>query len=62
MHEQEQYECFAVPAHVWSSEDTIAEEQAPAGWTRRNWVYREGAADLGAETMPAPAVEVLKIS
>ena len=55
MKEQEQYECFAIPAHVWTEQDAIV-EVPHSGWTRRNWVYR-AAACLGAETIPSPAIE-----
>ena len=58
MNEQEQYECFAIPAHVWTDQDIIREQATPSGWTRRNWVYRD-AATLGAEAMPAPPVDTL---
>lgn len=57
MNEQEQYECFAIPAHVWTDRDAIAEPR-PAGATRRNWVYR-AAATLGAEAMPSPGIETI---
>ncbi len=52
--EQENYECFGIPAHVWSDPEVIAEVQPP-GWPRRNRVYRE-AAMLGAEAMPSPLI------
>ena len=52
MEEQEKFECFAIPAHVWSQVDPIVEGQ-PAGWSRRNWVYRD-AAVLGLEAIPSP--------
>jgi hypothetical protein len=58
MTEQEKYECFAIPTHVWTAQDAIVEEKAPAGWTRRNWLYRD-AAILGAEAMPSPDVDTL---
>ena len=56
MDEQENFECFAIPPHVWIEADgTIAQE--PAGWSRRSWVYREAAFHLGAEAMPSPPLE-----
>lgn len=55
MNEQEEYECFAIPAHVWTEQDAIVELQ-PAGWSRRNWVYRD-AATLGVEATPSPGIE-----
>jgi hypothetical protein len=58
MNELDQYECFAIPPHVWSDEDTVAPRIEPQGWTRRNWVYREAAA-LGAEAMPSPGIDTL---
>ena len=57
MNEQEEFECFAIPAHVWTLQDAIVEQQ-PAGWTRRNWVYRD-AASLGPEAIPSPLIETL---
>ena len=57
MSEQEKYECHAIPAHVWTEQDSIAQQQ-PAGWSRRNWVYRDGAI-LGAEAIPSPRVDTL---
>ena len=45
-------------AHVGTAQDAIVEEPAPAGWTRRNWVYRE-AAILGAEAMPSRLIDTL---
>ena len=57
MKELEKYECFAIPAHVWTEQDAICAPQ-PAGWTRRNWVYR-AAATLGAEAIPSPGIETL---
>ena len=55
MEEQEKFECFAIPAHVWSQVDPIVEGQ-PAGWSRRNWVYRD-AAVLGVEAIPSPLID-----
>ncbi len=52
----EKEKCFAIPAHVWTAQDAIVEDQAPAGWTRRNWLYRE-AAVLDAEATPAPLID-----
>jgi hypothetical protein len=57
MNEQEQYECFAIPAHVWTDQDAISDPQ-PQGWTRRNWVYR-AAATLDAEAIPFPGIETI---
>jgi hypothetical protein len=58
MTEQENYECFAIPSHVWlDAEGAIAPE--PAGWSRRNWVYRE-VAHLGAEAIPSPQLYLVK--
>jgi hypothetical protein len=57
MNELDQYECFAIPAHVWSEQDAIVRQQ-PQGWTRRNWVYREAAA-LGAEATPSPHIDTI---
>jgi len=55
MHEQEQYECFGVPSHVWVGDGAIP--KAPfAGSARRPWVPSE-AAILGAEAMPSPPLE-----
>ena len=59
MNEQEQFECFAIPAHVWTEQDAIVEAQ-PAGWTRRNWVYR-AAATLGAAASPSPALDTRSV-
>ena len=53
-YEQEQYECFDIPPHVWVESDGSAAPQLP-GWSRRNWILRE-AADLGAEAIPSPPV------
>lgn len=53
-HEQQQYECFDIPAHVWVECDGTA-APTPAGWGRRNWVLRE-VADLGPEAMPSPPI------
>ena len=61
MNEQEQYECFAVPAHVWAhvwTEQDAISGPRPQGWTRRNWVYR-AAASLGAEAIPSPGIDTI---
>ena len=55
MHEQEQYECFGVPSHVWVGGDGNPKPRF-TGSTRRHWVFRE-AAILGAEAMPSPPLE-----
>ena len=57
MTEQEKYECFGIPAHVWIDSDGPVVPK-PAGWSRRSWVYRE-AAMLGAEAVPSPLVDTL---
>jgi hypothetical protein len=57
MTEQEKYECFAIPPHVWTEQDAITGPQ-PEGWTRRNWVYRD-AATLGLEATPSPEIDTL---
>jgi hypothetical protein len=57
MTEQENYECFAIPSHVWVGHD-VAVAQEPAGRPRRNGVYRE-VAMLGAEAIPSPPLELL---
>ena len=57
MNEQEQYECIAVPAHMWTDQDEICASK-PEGWTRRNWVYR-AAASLGVEAMPSPEINTI---
>ena len=57
MTEQEKYECFGIPAHVWI-DDAGPALPKPAGWWRRSWVHRE-AAVLGAEAPPSPQVDTL---
>ena len=57
MTEQEKFECFGIPAHVWTGEDAISDPQ-PQGWTRRNWVYR-AASTLGAEAIPSRQIDVI---
>jgi hypothetical protein len=57
MTEQENYECFGIPAHVWAESQGIPAPD-PAGWYRRSWVYRE-VAMLGAEAMPAPQLKLV---
>jgi hypothetical protein len=58
MTEQEKYECFAIPPHVWTDQDVIRDQAQLSGWTRRNWVYRDGAS-LGAEAFPSPRIDTL---
>jgi hypothetical protein len=50
--EQEQFECFGIPAHVHVESDGSA-ARLPPGWGRRNWVLLESPL-LGAEAMPSP--------
>jgi hypothetical protein len=57
MTEQEQYECFAIPAHVWDQHRPVVESQR-AGWPRRTWVHLE-AAMLGVEAMPSPPIDTI---
>jgi len=48
--EQDSFECFGIPAHVWElPPDSMHEERVP-GANRRNWVHREMAM-LGADAM-----------
>lgn len=56
MNEQEKFECFAIPPHVWTDQDLIQADVQPPGWSRRNWVYRDGAS-LGAVAMRSPLVD-----
>jgi hypothetical protein len=57
MTEQEEFECFGIPPHVWiANEADIPRE--PAGWSRRGWVHRE-VANLGVEAIPSPPIELL---
>ncbi len=56
VHDQEQLECFAVPAEALSTPAVVAEpepEPKPSmpGSRRRNWVYREMAL-LGPDAAP----------
>jgi hypothetical protein len=51
MHEQEQYECFGIPAHVWAtSEAHIASAAASA---KRRRLVHDGSL-LGCEALPSP--------
>jgi hypothetical protein len=59
MTEQEKFECFGIPAHVWA-ENGDSPARKPAGWFRRNWVYRE-VAMLGAEALPSPQGNILPL-
>jgi hypothetical protein len=59
MTEQEKFECFGIPAHVWV-ESFDMPLRKPVGWFRRNWVYRE-VAMLGAEALPSPQTPSLKL-
>lgn len=52
--EQEQYECFDIPAYVTADAES-ATLQRPPGWGRRNWILREVAL-LGIEATPSPPV------
>jgi hypothetical protein len=57
MTEQENYECFGIPAHVWAEGDATPAPD-PVGWYRRSWVYRE-VAMLGPEAMPSPPLRLV---
>ena len=53
VHDQEQLECFAVPASALKDPPLAPEEekQSLPGSSRRNWVYRE-ISQLGADAAP----------
>jgi hypothetical protein len=54
--DQDPFECFGIPAHVWELPPEVPPEERVPGADRRNWVYREMAmlgvdATLGLEVM-----------
>jgi hypothetical protein len=49
--DQDQFECFAIPSHVFA-EDEVRLPLPPAETTPRNWVRRE-MAFLGMEALPS---------
>jgi hypothetical protein len=57
MNEQEQYECFGIPSHVWVENDAAA-VQAPPASTRPAGIARD-VFMLGAEAMPSPLIQTL---
>ena len=48
--EQDPFECFGIPAHVWELPPGLPPEERLPGAGRRNWVYREMGM-LGVESM-----------
>jgi hypothetical protein len=53
--DQDQFECFAIPPHVFA-EDEVTVPAAPSATTRRNWVLRE-MPFLGIEALPSSAFD-----
>jgi hypothetical protein len=51
MHEQEQYECFGIPSHVWITSDAGNAPAAAAAKRRR--LVHDGSL-LGCEALPSP--------
>jgi hypothetical protein len=51
--DQDQFECFAIPTHVFLAEDEVTVAATPPATTRRNPVLR-GMAFLGIEALPSP--------
>ena len=54
--DQDQFECFAIPSHVFLAEDEVTVPAAPSAIIRRNWVPRE-MPFLGIEALPSSAFD-----
>lgn len=50
--DQDQFECFAIPPHVFAEDEVTPPLQPAETTTRRNWVRRE-MGFLGMEALPS---------